>query len=350
MPLQKKLLNFSKMPASFLSLRVAGLLFAAELAIATLYYWQAEGYSILDAFYMVVITISTVGFTEVQTLSDHGRLFTSLLILINIAVIAYILAVFSYYIVEGEIFKRMHINQIAQRINQLEGHVIVCGFGKYGKEITANLTAHGIGFVVVDNNTDLIMQIQHTNPNMLYLVGDATQDDTLLEAGVQRAHGLISALNEDSSNLFVVLSARQLNPHLKIISRAIEPGAEAKLLKVGANHVVMPETIGGFYMATLFSKPGAVEFFSFMTREYHSDMGFEELTYDNLPSAYRGRPISDLALRSQTGANIIGHRSASGAYTINPGPEVVLEEGASFIVLGDDVQLAKLRQLCKYTL
>lgn len=293
-PLRKQLLNFSKMPASFLSLRVAGLLFLAELAGATLYYRLAEGHSTLEAFYMVVITISTVGFMEVRELSDNGRLFTSLLILVNIGVIAYILAVFSYYIVEGEIFKRMHDNQITQRIQQLKGHVIVCGFGKYGKEITTNLAAHGIGFVVVDSNPDRITQIQHTDATMLYLAGDATQDAVLLEAGVEKAHGLISALNEDSSNLFVVLSARQLNPQLKIISRAIEPGAEAKLLKVGANHVVMPETIGGFYMATLFSKPGAVEFFSFMTREYHSDMGFEELTYDNLPAAYRGRPISDL--------------------------------------------------------
>ncbi|MEZ4983441.1 MAG: NAD-binding protein [Saprospiraceae bacterium] len=170
----------------------------------------------------------------------------------------------------------------------------------------------------------------------------------MIEAGIQRAKGLITSLNEDSDNLFIVLSARQLNPKLKIISRCISQRTEAKLFKAGANHVVMPENIGAFYMATLFSKPSAVEFFSFMTREYHSDMGFEELAYEDLPPAYRGRPISDLALRSQTGANIIGYRNAKAEYTINPGPDIILEPGASFIVLGDGDQLAKLRSLCKF--
>eukprot|EP00903_Cladosiphon_okamuranus_P000624 g622.t1 len=169
-----------------------------------------------------------------------------------------------------------------------------------------------------DNNlpagTYVLNIIQEMDKDILYLAGDATQDDTLVEAGIENARGLIAALGEDSENLFIVLSARQLNPKLTIVSRAIEERSQAKLIKAGANHVVMPENIGGFYMAMLMNKPGAVEFFSFITSEYHSDMGFEELHYHDLPDAYQGRPISDMALRSQTGANIIGYRNHRGRY------------------------------------
>ena len=182
--------------------------------------------------------------------------------------------------------------------------------------------------------------------DILYLAGDATQDDTLMEAGIQQARGLIAALGEDRENLFIVLSSRQLSPKLTIVSRAIEERSQAKLIKAGANHVVMPENIGGFYMAMLINNPGAVEFFSFITSEYHSDMGFEELHYRDLPKTFQGRQISDMALRGQTGANIIGYRNQRGNYQVNPKPDVVLQPGEAFIVLGNEEQLDKLRALC----
>lgn len=342
-----RFLNFSRVPVNFLSLRAALLLLLLEIILGVVGYIALEDYNFPDAFYMVVITISTVGFSEIEPLSEAGRIFTSGLIFVNIGVFAYLLATFSYYIIEGEIFKRMHLNQIEERINKMEGHVILCGFGKYGKEISSSLALHGTPYVIIENDPEKIEIIQQTDSDILYLEGDSTLDEILQKAGIEKARGLIAALGEDSDNLFLVLSARALNPNLTIVSRAILERSQAKLIKAGANHVVMPENIGGFYMAMLMNKPGAVEFFSFITSEYHSDMGFEELNYRDLPEMYQGRPISDLALRSQTGANIIGYRNEMRDYEVNPAPSVVLKPGEAFIVLGNEEQLKKLRILCK---
>ena len=317
----------------------------SELVFGVLGFMIIEDYSFVDAFYMVVITISTVGFMEVEPLSEAGRLFTAVLISVNIGVFAYALAVFSYYIVQGEIFKLMHVNQIQSRISDLKDHVIVCGYGKYGTEIVANLLLHQTDFVIIENDEEKISAIRHSEKDLLYLEGDATRDEVLLEAGIEKANGLICSLGDDSDNLFIVLSARQLNPTLNIISRAVKERSQPKLIKAGADHVVMPENIGGFYMATLISKPSAVEFFSFITREYESDIGFEELHYEDLLDEYKGVPIRDMHLRSKTGANIIGYRNQEGAYQVNPGPDTILREGGSFIVLGSREQLDKLHRL-----
>ncbi len=334
-----------RVPSTFLSLKIALFLLAGELMFGSLGYVILEGYSLGEAFYMMMLTISTVGFSEVRPLSEAGRMFTSLIILLNIGVIAYLLAVFSYYVIEGEIFKSIYSDRMKDKINALQDHIILCGYGKYGKEIALNLNSHQTPFVVIDINPDEVEQLQHSKEEVLFLQGDATQDEMLVEAGIDRARGLISALSEDSDNLFIVLSARQLNPRLKIISRAMQPRSQPKLIKAGANHVVMPENIGGFYMATLVNKPGAVEFFSFITNEYHSDIGFEELKYFDLPEKYRGQAIKALELRPKTGANIIGYRDQLGEYYVNPDPETILEPGASFIVLGSAEQLKKLRAI-----
>ncbi|NUO02318.1 MAG: potassium channel protein [Saprospiraceae bacterium] len=230
-------------------------------------------------------------------------------------------------------------------INSLNNHVVLCGYGKYGKEISLNLLTHNIPFVVIDHAVDKIDRLQHSDPPLLYIEGDATQDETLLAAGILRARATITALADDSDNLYIVLTARQLNPRLNIISRAMEPKAGKKLLKAGANHVVMPEQIGGFYMATLVSKPGALEFFSFITSENHADIGFEEIRYEQLQPQFRTLPIRELHLRHQTGINIIGYRNQDGRYEINPSPDIALQPGCSFIVLGSNVQLKKLHEL-----
>jgi voltage-gated potassium channel len=294
-----------------------------------------------------VITISTVGFTEVQPLDDLGKIFVSVYILFNIGVFAYLLSVFSYYIIQGEIFKTMHINHIKSSVEQLSNHVIVCGFGKYGREITQHFLQHKIPFVVIDINPEKIGAIQDSEQDILYIEDDATHDEALVAAGVSRARSLIAALPEDSDNVFIVLTARQLNPALDIISRAKDPKSQKKLMLAGANHVVMPEQIGGFYMATLVSKPGAVEFFSFITNEHSSDIGFEELAYEHVPLNCRGRSLSELKIRQTTGANVIGFRDSAGYYHINPSPETTLNPHTSFIVLGDKHQLLKLKEYLK---
>lgn len=342
----KGFLKFYKVPSTFLNMKIAARLFIGEIILGTIGFMWIEDFDFFNALYMVVITVSTVGFTEVHPLSESGRIFTSIFILANVGIFAYTISVFSYFIVEGEIFKSMYLKRIKKRIDELEGHVILCGYGKYGKEITNNLMLHKTPFVIIENSEEKIQLIKEGEQDLLFIEGDATRDEILLEAGIERSKGLIAALNDDSDNLFIVLSARQLNQNLMIISRAIHDRTENKLIKAGANHVVMPENIGGFYMATLVNKPRAVEFFSFITNEYHSDIGFEELCYEDLPLADRGKPISALNLRAQSGVNIIGYRNKEGKYMVNPTPDIVLEQDTSFIVLGSEEQLARLQEIC----
>ncbi|MCO6493184.1 MAG: potassium channel protein [Phaeodactylibacter sp.] len=335
--------NIYTVPSSFLSIRVAIALLLLEFLIGISGYMAIEGFGLVDAFYMMVITISTVGFSEVQPLSPLGRIFTASLIIVNIGIFAYVLAAFSYYVIQGEIFKNMHLNLINSSIDKLDNHIILCGYGKYGREIAQHFNKHKLPFVVLDLDPAKIEQLQKSDEKILYLEEDATHDDALLRAGIKRANALISALPDDSDNVYVVLSARQINPRLNIISRAKDPKSQKKLFMAGADHVVMPEQIGGFYMATLVSKPGAVEFFSFITNEYRSDIGFEEVTFEHLPKECRGRSLSQLNIRESTGANVIGYKAPDGHYEVNPAPNTVLGPGSSYIVLGSNQQLKQLR-------
>ncbi|MFN7118627.1 MAG: potassium channel family protein [Saprospiraceae bacterium] len=334
-------------PSTFLSIRIAIALFISELMVGMLGFMLIEHYTVLEAFYMTVITVATVGYTEVRPLDSGGKLFVSIFIMLNIGTFAYILAAFTYYVVEGEIFKNMHSNWISESIARLSNHVILCGYGRYGKEIAAHLQKAKIPFVIIDNNTEEIEGIQKSAAKILYVQDDATHDEALQKAGIQRARALISALPDDINNVYTVLTARQLNKNIMIISRVASPKSEKKLRLAGANEVVMPEQIGGFYMATLISKPGAVGFFSFITNEYESDIGFEEIKYENAPFRCQNKSIEELHLRRETGVNIIGYKNPSGQYIVNPGPETILVPNSSFIVLGDHVQLEKLHQLLK---
>ncbi|WP_116126196.1 potassium channel family protein [Lewinella sp. IMCC34183] len=328
-----------------LDLRLAVVLLILTMGVGTLGLMLIEGYTALEAFYMSVITISTVGFGEVRPLSDAGRLFVSGLVVVNIGIVGYVLAAFSYYVFDGRLFETMQYNRIQSKIAKLDGHTIVCGYGKYGREIVSHLQLHGEPFVIIEQDPEKLQPLLEEDDDILYVFDDATHDDALFAAGIERADSLITALNDDSDNLFIVLSSKDLNPKLRIVSRAKEVRGRQKMIKAGASHVIMPEQIGGFYMATLISKPGAIEFFSFITNELSADIGFEELRYDQIPDQYRGKPIADLHLRASTGINIIGHRLGGGKYQVNPGPETVLEPGGSFIVVGNPEQIGALRQL-----
>jgi voltage-gated potassium channel len=332
-----------RLPAGFMSIKIAvgSVLFIIVLGIIG--FMALEDYTFIEAFYMTIITISTVGFTEVRALQTQGQLFASLLIILNIGVFAYALAVFSYFVVEGKIFHNIFTAMINQRISELENHVIVCGYGRYGREVSEHFFAHNQNFVVVESDPDKIEMMRQSEEKILFIEADATTDEALIAAGIEKAGCFITALPGDADNVFTVLTARQLNPKLNIISRSVDSKSVAKLELAGANHVITPEQIGGFYMAMLVSKPGAIEFFSFLTSKYEGDINFEEIAFEDLPKSMQHKAIKDLHLRQKSGANIIGYRNGEGKYTVNPAPEVVLTPGASFIVLGDGKQLKKMR-------
>ncbi len=335
--------NLNRIPQRLFSARVALFLFIFDVVVGVVGFMWLEGYTLEEAFYMVVITVSTVGYTEVRPLSEYGHLFVSFYILFNVGLFAYLLSVFSWYVVNGELFKKMHENLIRKKIEQLHDHVVVCGYGRYGREVVDHFLHHKTPFVIIENDLGALAELQQHEQAILYVKGDATEDEVLLAAGIQRAAALISALPDDSENLFVVLTARQLNAKLNIISRAGSTRSVKKLQLAGANHIVMPEQIGGFYMATLVSKPGATEFFARITREQDADIGFEEISFQNAPAPCRHKSIRELHIRQQTGTNIIGYIDPNGNFTVNPDPDTRLVPGSSFIVIGSVHQLKRLR-------
>lgn len=328
---------------SIITLRRAFWLSLASIVSGTIGFVIIEGYNTIEAFYMTIITISTVGFTEVKPLSDGGRLFTSLLIIANIGIFAYALYAFTDYIIEGEIFKKMHIRLIENRIQQLKGHIIICGYGRYGQEISEHFTTHKFPFVIIDSSSEKIEEIQRSDEAILYVEGDATHDETLIKAGIHKARTLVTALPDDTDNVFAVLTARELNKEITIISRVTRAMAARKLKLAGANHTIMPEQIGGFYMATLVTKPGAIEFFSFLTNDYESDILLEEIKYEDVPKPYQGKSIADMQIRKVTGCNIIGYKSPNSKYIVNPKPDTILVPDTSFIVIGNYQQIEALR-------
>ena len=328
-----------------MSLRTAILVFISQIIIGILGFMIVESFTFREALYMSVITISTVGFSEVRPLSPNGQLFTSVLILFNIATFTYLAAVASYFVIQGRFFKKIQQNFMDRQISKLKDHVILCGFGKYGKEVATHFHDHNIPFVVIDIKEQKNEHL--ADHNILFICDDATHDEALQKAGITNAKAIICALPDDTDNVFIVISAKNLNPSINIISRAKENKTQKKLHMVGANHVIMPEQIGGFYMATLVSKPGAVEFFSFIARDYESDIEFEELGYDELPNNCKGKSVHEMGLRANTGTNIIGFLDEDGNYKVNPSPDTILKPNTKFIILGSRQQIAALRLFLK---
>ncbi len=329
------------------SLKLALGLFILEIIIGVVGFMLIEEMDLLKALYMTVITISTVGFGEVAVLSSTGRIFTIILILVNMIIFAYALYVATYHIFEGKLFRKMHTDFIENRINNLKDHIILCGFGRYGREAAHHFLGLNLDFVIVEKDPEVIKLIQESPEKFLYLEGDATDDSILLKARIENAKAIITAMPDDTDNVYTVLTSRQLNPKTHVISRARNHMAGKKLKMAGADQVIIPEQIGGFYMAALVSKPNAVEFFSFISTEYDQDLGLEEMPFAKIPEDLQGKNIHELMIRENSGANIIGVKTPEGRFIINPEPEFVLTPRSSFILLGDTDQLKKLRSYFK---
>ncbi len=341
------MINWYTLKGGYLKLRYAIFLIILSVTIGVTGYMHLEDYSFREAFYMTIITISTVGFSEVKPLSESGQLFTTILIIVNIGVVAYSVSAFTAFIIEGALFKGIHRRTIQRNLKQMKDHIIVCGYGRYGREIVDHLLKQKIPFVLIEKNPDIVEEIQKMESKIIYVEGDVTHDEILEAAGVDRATALISTLPDDTDNLFTILSARQMNEKINLISAAKSQRTEKKLRQAGADHVIMPDRLGGFYMSTLISKPGAVEFFSFITNNAQSDIGFEELSYENLAATDRNKSIVELGIREKTGTNVIGIKKQNGQFEVNPKPDARLGPGDSFIVLGSRDQLKALGEVMK---
>ena len=319
----------------------AGLVIFVMLSGVLGYMWL-QNYSLLDAIFMTVITVATVGYREVQELDSTGKIFTSLLIVFSIGTFAYAISVITRYVLEGEFqlyFKHYRVNK---EIQKLQNHVIICGYGRNGRQACDQLRSQNEPFVAIEMRHENIEQMRDDG-TILFVEGDATHDEIHIEAGIERAKALISALPNDAANVFVVLTARGLNPGMKIISRASDESSEMKLKRAGADNVIMPDKIGGTHMASLVVKPDVLEFLDYITERVNIKL--EEILFSNLPDNMKNKSIRDLEVRNKTGANIIGIKTLSGDYMINPTPDTIMEPGAKLFVLGTAEQVQKFKEI-----
>ena len=293
---------------------------------------------------MTIITISTAGFQEVHPLSDNGKIFTAFLIITSFGTFAYALTAISKYVVDGEFNNYLKNYRVTSEIEKLQGHVIICGYGRNGKQAAHILKRHNQRFVVIEQKKDVIAAMNQKHASLV-LEGDSTRDEILENAGIKRASALITTLPIDADNLFIVLSAKALNPNLTIISRASDDNTDKKLKIAGATNVIMPDKIGGAHMASLVLKPDVMEFVDFITGQGTDNIRLEEISFEKLPAKFQNKSIRELEIRNKSGANIIGYKTASGDYIVNPSPDTPMYLGSKLFVLGTAEQIANLKKI-----
>ncbi len=313
------------------------------LCIGVLGYHTISNYSWTDSLYMTVITITTVGYGETQPLDSFGKLFTVGLILTSVAIIAFSISVITEYIVKQSNPELLKRKKIKKMISNLENHVIICGYGRNGKQVAQKLLAHKRPFVIIEQEKEIVDKFKNESLPMLW--GDAIEDEVLKKVGIYKASTIICSLPEDADNLFIVLSARQMNKDLKIISRAAKPSSYRKLKLAGADNIIMPDRIGGDHMASLVVVPDLIEFLDNISLVGDGSVNVEEIPTDKLTHGKENQSILDLNIRSRTGCTIIGYKNPEGKYTVNPNANQLLVKDSKIIVLGDAKQIQTLNKL-----
>ncbi len=300
-------------------------------------YIVIEDLGFLEALYMSVITISTVGFGEIKPLSESGRIFTIVLILVNLSLFTYYITLVTRFFSDGEFTQQYKQIKMEHSIKQLQQHVIICGFGRNGKESAQILFNNNIPFVVLEEKnekeTDLGFEVNY------FIKGDATKDGALLEAGIKNARALITSLPVDADNLFVVLTAKQLNPNIQVISRASQDSSVNKLKIAGADNVIMPDKIGGAQMATLVMLPDVMELLSIMSTQSTDQFRVAEIR------STKNITLGELEMWSKTNCTILGIKNPDNHYIINPNASYQISPGERLIVMGSDEQIGNAKKL-----
>lgn len=298
-------------------------------------------YSWIDAIYMTIITITTVGFSEVIPLDNSGKLFTVFLILTSVTTYLFAVSILTEYIANGNILKRLNTKKMDKKIEKLRNHTIIVGFGRNGKQAAIKLEKSEREYLVIDNSENIIETVE--GGEILYVKGDGTDDEVLDRAGVKNAHSMILALPSDADNLFISISAKQKNPNVLIISRATNESSYKKMLIAGADNVIMPDKIGGDHMASLVVSPDLIEFVDRITVDGDCETNLRELIIGGALSSFENKSIMDLDIRRKTGCNVIGLKLPTGEYQVNPDPNSKLALGSTIIILGNPSQIEKLK-------
>jgi len=321
-------------------------LIMAIILIGTFGFMIVEDWRLLDSLYMTIVTVSTVGFGEVHELSDAGKMFTAFLIVTSFGTFTYAVSAVTTYIIGGEYVKYYKELKNMKNLEKLSGHTIVCGYGRVGKQAAHDLRFYKKEYVIVERDSDIALGENDENNefNEVFVKGEATEDNILIRAGLKKATALITALPKDADNLFVVLSARELNPNLKIISRASSYSSMRKLRIAGANNVIMPDTVGGAHMASLVVNPDVMEFLDLIQVSGKATVNLEEINFQQLPENLKYCTIQDLKQKAMAGCNVIGLKNKDGEYIINPPDDTPITPGSKLFVLGNPEQIRLLNE------
>ncbi len=314
---------------------------AGVIAFGTLGYVVIEDWSVLDALYMTIIALSTVGFGEVHPLSPEGRLFTLGIILGGVVTVTTTITIGTQILLAGQLQKLMGRRKLEKEIRNINRHYIICGYGRMGKVICREFMKKPVPFVVIERSAEEFQKIPH---DVLAIQGNAAEESVLQEAGIDRARGLVSVASSDADNVYITLTAIGLRPDLYIVARAGEAGSEKKLLRAGASKVVSPYAIGGTGIANAILRPAVVDFIELVTRREHLELQMEEVQI-GASSSLAGKTILDTGLRQSLGIIVVAVKKKDGHMEFNPSSHTRIEEGDRLIVLGGGDGLSKLETL-----
>lgn len=317
-------------------------LFIALLAIGSWGYMAIEGWDFFDALYMTVITIATVGYGEVHIVSPTGRMFTLVLIFLGVGFFLYVVGNFIQFLVEGRIRYVLGRRKLDRQINKLKNHYIICGYGRMGRALARFLIQRYLDVVVIEQNQARTAVMDEDG--ILYLVGAATDESLLIRAGIERARGLITVVGSDADNVFLVLLARQMNPDVFIVARAVMNSAKRTLTAAGANKVVSPYDLGARRMAHAILRPTVIEFLEMAFADENVDVEVEELTIKPNSPVVR-RTLYESEIRPKFGVIIISIKKSDGRMVFNPDADTLLESEDTLVVVGGAANIKGLEKL-----
>ncbi len=324
------------------SLAISLLLLIIITVTGTIGYMVVEGWNFLDSLYMTVITLATVGYGEVHEMSRIGRVYTILLMLVGVGLCVYVAGAAVQFMVEGQIRSILGRRKLSKKLDRLKNHYIVCGYGRIGRVLCRKLMAKPMDLVVIEKNRDLVPSMDEDG--ILYICGDAAEDENLIDAGIRRAKGLVAVLGTDTENVFIVLSGRQLNPDIYIIARASMEKAKTKLRAAGADKVESPYEMGAASMALRILRPTVTSFLDLAFARKRKDIEMEEIPVSP-HSVLAGLMLKDSGIRQKFNLIIIAIKQPDDTMLFNPSFKSVVKGGDTLIAVGEEANLSKLAEL-----
>ena len=312
------------------------------IVVGTLGYMLLLDVGLVDALYMTIITVSTVGFREIENLTTGGKLFTMFIIFSGLGLVAYVFSQLATFLAEGEFRRVLLDRRVQRRLLAMKNHYIICGAGQTSVSLIEQFTRSNVDFIIIEKNVQRYEELLNQGYHVLH--GDATDEEVLEKAGISRANGLVSALGSDAENVFTVLTAREMNKDMQIVAKAIESSAPQKLKKAGADSTINPNELGGNRMAVLMLRPQIIAFLDAITKigEQTLDLG-EIAVHETSPLA--GKMLKEASIPEKTGLIVLATKDGDGKTIYNPSSSTVLHEGLSMLVLGRQEQIADLQQM-----